>query len=275
MHVVNVTERAIGCLAPARKAFMRKIISTGFVLLILAVSIAGSPATQPHENLYLPMPIPNRGPLKDAELERSGPASMPAEKKDHSVVFILSDAGSMLSNFAEAKVDLRTGVAHLRDDQTFNIITYCDEDAHAAWPKLMPATAEQKIIAMEFVDKQVSTGTSTPFPGIKAALALNPDVIWIVSNGYTADTSELRGMLSMIERASPATRVNTLLKYTGEDSEAQRLLYAIARHGAGVCLGKDGKPLTIAPKGAPSPEVQRKAPPQQDLSGRPNIFQEN
>ena len=203
------------------------------------------------------------------------PTSKPTTKPTHvddRVAFVLSTGGSMLNVFGDAKLCVKAGVEALTDKQRAQLFAAGDgkvqTPAKALW--LVPATDSWKDEADRFLDNSIATGGSSISVGLQAALKTHPDVIWVVANGAGVEEPSVALALCHRFNAGRHSRINTLTRFASDDPHEQQFLYDLATQNGGVCLGKDGKPLTSPPVPPPDPKV----PPKRPKPSVPNPFVE-
>lgn len=107
----------------------------------------------------------------------------------HTVVFMLDKSGSMYETVGGvrrielATQELRKLITQLDSRTKFNVVLYA-EKVITFQPDAVPASAESKMLAMRFLQSDVTCGGSTDFPaGFQAALTQKADTILLLTDG--------------------------------------------------------------------------------------------
>ena len=187
---------------------------------------------------------------RPAALSAGGAGAVGGSKR---VVFILDGSGSMLNVFDQAKDDLRQRVSELKPDQMFAVIL--DSDWSSPFPKLLLAADEQnKTRVLSFTVNLKCRGAGHLIPVFKAALAMNPNEIFWISDGSDFDD---KVDLAEIQKINvKKVKINTNTKCVRSDDQAPRarwMLWTLAAQSGGVCLDEKGEPITEAPPMPPDP----------------------
>jgi hypothetical protein len=125
------------------------------------------------------------------------------------VVYVVDASGSLVGSFPQVIEELRRSVMKLDPRQNFGIIFIQRGEALTVPPggALQPATPERLAEAMKWIDaKVVPTGRSNPIAAIEAAIALKPEIVFLLSADITGagefEISERR-LLDELERLNP------------------------------------------------------------------------
>jgi hypothetical protein len=125
------------------------------------------------------------------------------------IVYVVDASGSLVGSFPQVIEELRRSVMKLDPRQNFGIIFIQRGEALTVPPggALQPATPERLAEAMKWIDaKVVPTGRSNPIAAIEAAIALKPEIIFLLSADITGagefEISEKR-LLEEMERLNP------------------------------------------------------------------------
>jgi hypothetical protein len=125
------------------------------------------------------------------------------------IVYVVDASGSLVGSFPQVLEELRRSVMKLDPRQNFGIIFIQRGEALTVPPggALQPATPERLSEAMKWIDaKVVPTGRSNPIAAIEAALALKPEIIFLLSADITGagefEISE-RALLDDLDRLNP------------------------------------------------------------------------
>jgi hypothetical protein len=169
------------------------------------------------------------------------------------VVFILDGAGSMLNVFDRAKDDLRERISELKPDQLFAVVF--DTDGPNPFPNLLLAASEQnKAKVLTIMAPLRCRGAGKLAAVIKAALAMNPNEIFWISDG--SDSNDTPDLAEIQKINVKKVKINTNTKLVRTDEQAPRarwMLWTLAAQSGGVCLDEKGEPITEAPPTPPDP----------------------
>jgi hypothetical protein len=142
------------------------------------------------------------------------------------IVFLCDSSGSMMNKFDALRVELRKAVDRLQPVQQFDIIFFSEDRYIALDNQLQNALPETKRKAYDMVEKISPHSTSNPIPGIRAAFAANPEVIFMLTDGDFPNNQEVRDEIKKLS-AGKKVIVNTIAFFDrGEDYE--KLLKQIA-----------------------------------------------
>ncbi len=118
-------------------------------------------------------------------------------KRARSVVYVVDASGAMVTNFKWIKGELERSVAALSPTQKFQVVLFRDltltgeggttelfSPAQASGDAaLLPATGPNKGALASWLNTVYPTGRSNPLDGLKRALELEPDVVFLLSRG--------------------------------------------------------------------------------------------
>ncbi|HRQ75771.1 MAG TPA: hypothetical protein PK098_07615 [Phycisphaerales bacterium] len=129
------------------------------------------------------------------------------------IVYVIDASGSMIAYLQIILQELGRSLESLTPQQSFGIVFFQRSEALVVPPprRLMPATPDAKSAAMRWIDANViPAGRSNPVAAFEAAMRLNPDVIFLLSDRirgsgiYEIDQDEL---MAQLERLNPKDRV--------------------------------------------------------------------
>lgn len=145
------------------------------------------------------------------------------------VVYVVDRSGSMALTFQLVCAELRRSVGNLRRSQKFHVIFFNTGDPLENPPqRLVPAIASFKEQFSQFLETVTTTGGTKPERALKRALALQPDILYLLSDGINFDP-ELMGKLNDWNRERK-TRIFTIAYL---DQEGRAVLENIAREHGG------------------------------------------
>ncbi|HYE17280.1 MAG TPA: hypothetical protein VEA69_02490 [Tepidisphaeraceae bacterium] len=148
------------------------------------------------------------------------------------IVYLCDSSGSMMTNFDSLRAQLGRAVDALRPIQEFDVIFFAQDSYRALDRRLVRALPETKRQAYDFLDKTVPTGTSDPLPGLRAAFALQPQLVYLLTDGDFPDNA---GTLAEIRKlnADKRVKINTIA-FVGRGEEYEKLLKQIADENGGI-----------------------------------------
>lgn len=149
------------------------------------------------------------------------------------IVFLCDASGSMLSVFPALQRQLRQSIDQLRPIQSFGLVIF-SENARTLSQNLIMGNPDNKRKAFEFVGQQSAAGGTRPSAGIQAAFAMNPELIFVLTDGF--DQGDPKEVLEQFRRLNKDKRVkvNTIRIRAAEDPELVKLLKTIAEESGGT-----------------------------------------
>jgi len=131
------------------------------------------------------------------------------------VVYAIDASGSMIAYLQIVVDELARSLSNLSPQQSFGVVFFQGNSAIEVPPagKLIPATAEEKSRALQWIKANVvPSGGTNPMVAIEKAIALKPDVIFLLSQDITGygqfevDQQELLAMLDAKNPRDPQTK---------------------------------------------------------------------
>ncbi len=104
------------------------------------------------------------------------------------IVYVVDASGSMIGAFAIVIDELARSIDALSPEQSFSVIFFQRGEALSVPPedRLIQGVESEKVRALKWIeDNVIPRDRSNPVEAIKRALALEPDVIFLLSNGIT------------------------------------------------------------------------------------------
>jgi hypothetical protein len=125
------------------------------------------------------------GLLSGDDTERVfGKPQIIADGSPAKVVYVVDRSGSMTDSFDFVKYELKRSLADLPETSQFHILFYSSgPPMEMSARRLMAATERNRNIAMEFIDSVISTGGTDPVQALERAFAVQPDVIYLLTDG--------------------------------------------------------------------------------------------
>jgi hypothetical protein len=152
------------------------------------------------------------------------------------VVFLCDASGTMMSVFDDLKQQLRLSVDKLAPVQAFNIIFFKDENVLTYNREgLTMASAANKSQAFNWISRASSAGSTNPLPGIRLAFAQQPELIYVLTDGFD-NVDSFDAVIAEFRRLNRdrRTRVNTILIRSSDDQQLEQVLRTIAQDSGGV-----------------------------------------
>jgi DNA-directed RNA polymerase subunit RPC12/RpoP len=105
-----------------------------------------------------------------------------------SIAYVIDASGSMQGDrFRRARQELVNALKEMRSNQRFYIVFYTDQTYPLFWPnpvvELQPATTLNLQRTMFWLEKAKTSGGTSPQKAMRIALALKPDVVFLLSDG--------------------------------------------------------------------------------------------
>jgi hypothetical protein len=156
------------------------------------------------------------------------------------IVYVVDRSGSMIDTFVYVQAELRRSIGALRRSQKFHVILFNTGDPLENPPKrLVSAIDAHKEKFSEFLEGVVPNGGTKPEAALRRALALEPDLVYLLSDGIDFHPS-------LLERLDEWNRGRAVRIYTIAylDQAASELLERIARehHGEFKFVSEDDLP---------------------------------
>ena len=131
----------------------------------------------------------------------------------HSFVFVLDRSQSMgsqgLGVVQASRIELSRAVAALQPHHHFQIIGYHNSTVLMSNQKLLAGTAQNKSLVPDYIDSLVAYGGTNHEAGLVAALALQPDIIVLMTDGGEPKLHD--GQLALLHRiAGDHTQIHCL-----------------------------------------------------------------
>jgi len=153
------------------------------------------------------------------------------------IVYLVDASGSMIDARERLKAALASSIDKLVPIQEFNIVIFSDGDMvlHQKG-SLVRATTGNKRNAFTWIEeKYVVSGSTEPLGAIRAAFALEPELIYVLTDGFDqiASFDDVKNEFVKQNRGKKV-RVNTLLIRSRSDPELERVMQEIADSNGGV-----------------------------------------
>jgi hypothetical protein len=154
-----------------------------------------------------------------------------AADRARTIVYAVDCSGVMVSSLPFVFAELQRSVARLEADQEFQVVLFHDPIGgivpdvageeptleslfrhatllgDAGKPALLSASVEHKLMLARLVKEARASGPSNPLTGLRIALSLKPDVIFLLSQGIKRSGTIWgpgdAGLLAALDRANP------------------------------------------------------------------------
>jgi hypothetical protein len=148
------------------------------------------------------------------------------------VVYLCDSSGSMMNKFDTLRQELRKAADRLKDAQAFDIIFFSEDNYLALDKQLLLAKPEVKRKAYEFLDKTSPHGSSDPIPGLRAAFATQPQLVYILTDGDFPNNAQVLEELRKLNK-DKKVKINTIA-FMDRGEEYEKLLKQIAEENGGL-----------------------------------------
>jgi hypothetical protein len=148
------------------------------------------------------------------------------------IVYLCDASGSMMNKFDTLRIEMRKSIESLRPAHGFDVIFFQGDHFLALDKELLLAVPENKRKAFDFIDVTATRDSSDPIPGLRAAFATKPELIYMLTDG---DFPNNNAVLEEIRRlnAAKSVRINTIA-FMDRGEEYEKLLRTIAEENGGV-----------------------------------------
>jgi hypothetical protein len=147
------------------------------------------------------------------------------------IVYVVDRSGSMLGVFSDLRTELKRSIDGLRKSQKYHVIFYSTDPPMEAPPsRLVNAIRASKERTFKFIDETMPEGMTQPILAMKRAFALEPDLIYFLSDGDIPEAEPLKDNLKIWNRKKQV-RVFTIAYVS---SAGRSLLEEIAREHNGA-----------------------------------------
>jgi hypothetical protein len=153
-------------------------------------------------------------------------------QRANSVVFLCDSSGSMMNKFDTLRQELRKAVDRLKGGQAFDIIFFSADRFVALDNQLLLALPEAKRKAYEFLDRTAPHGSSDPIPGLRAAFAAKPELIYMLTDGDYPNNAQVLEELRKLNK-DKKVKINTIA-FMDRGEEYEKLLKQIADENGGT-----------------------------------------
>jgi hypothetical protein len=148
------------------------------------------------------------------------------------VVFLCDSSGSMMNKFDTLRQELRKAVDRLKGGQAFDIIFFSADRYVALDEQLLLALPETKRRAFDFLDKTAPHDSSDPIPGLRAAFATKPELIYMLTDGDFPNNAQVLAEIRKLNKEHQV-KINTIA-FMDRGEEYEKLLKQVAEENGGA-----------------------------------------
>jgi hypothetical protein len=153
------------------------------------------------------------------------------------VIFLCDASGSMLSVFGALKTQLKQSINSLdvTQGQQFNVIFFGDGQPMPLFADgVHIANADNKKLAMDFVDAAICAGGTLPLPAIGMAMREKPDLVFVLTDGFDQIAS-FDDVINAFKQGNSDGKmhINTIFLQADEDPRLEAVLKQISIDGHG------------------------------------------
>ncbi len=153
-------------------------------------------------------------------------------QRANSVVFLCDSSGSMMNKFDTLRQELRKAVDGLKGGQAFDIIFFFADGYVALDGQLLLALPEAKRKAYDFLDKTAPHDSSDPIPGLRAAFATKPELVYMLTDGDFPNNALVLAEIRKLN-AGRNVKINTIA-FMDRGEEYEKFLKQIADENGGT-----------------------------------------
>jgi hypothetical protein len=154
----------------------------------------------------------------------------------HSFVFAIDRSGSMggdgLNVLSAARSELTRALAHLLPTHRFQVVAYHHQCVYIERPRLLPASEENKRAVAPFLGNLAALGGSGHDMALRAALALEPDVVFLLSDGGDPYLTEIE-MTNLKKLAAGGTSIHCVQFGFGPAPGGEHFMKRLAAQNSG------------------------------------------
>jgi hypothetical protein len=125
------------------------------------------------------------------------------------IVYVIDASGSMIRSLPIVLDELERSLSGLTPEQEFGVVFFSRNEAVVAPPRkrLVPGTREEVLRVMSWInDNVIPEGRSSPVAALREALALTPDVIFLLSENITGSGEfeiDQKDLLTILDELNP------------------------------------------------------------------------
>lgn len=154
------------------------------------------------------------------------------------VAYVCDASGSMLSKMPQLKDELNKAVRTLDAMQAFNVIFFSDPDVKPSILSnhLLMANTDNKVKFDAFLQGINASGSTDPIPGLEAAFAQHPQLIYLLTDGDFPDNAKVLKRVRELNK-DKSVRLNTIVFTDPKEADkgVVELMQTLADEFGGQC----------------------------------------
>lgn len=178
------------------------------------------------------------GGLGDRDHAGGGPVGslwgVGAGQRARSIVYVMDRSGSMSDTIGLLQRELLRSIGRLEPDQSFNVIWFNEGRATLWSRRMLKATIDNKREAFDQIKNIQANGQTEPLDAVTQALGLDPDVMFLLSDGDFGEYNEPVIRLFKEKNGRGRTIVNTILFIYDTGGDGGKTLRRIAEMNNGT-----------------------------------------
>jgi spermidine/putrescine-binding protein len=168
----------------------------------------------------------------------SSPAAVAPAGGSHTVIFVCSGSGSMITKIAQAKIEISRAIDLLEPTQSFNVVFHKDGEVSKLAVFAIPANPANKRKATTWVQDVATAGVTDPIPALGFALHSRPETIYFFADGANLPKAVPIENVLRESDADRKTKIKVILMVDNEREqrgcdEAEQLKQWISDNGFG------------------------------------------
>ena len=157
------------------------------------------------------------------------------------IVYVVDRSGSMLDTFDAVRKEMIRSITRLSPAQRFHVIFFATGKPKENPPRrLVPATVENKRIALKFLHEIIPEGQTDPIPALQRAFAVlkaapgskKGQLIYLLTDGEFPDNEKVLQEIRRLN-AKRTVHINTILHWH-HSPEVMKVLQQIAKENKGT-----------------------------------------
>ena len=157
------------------------------------------------------------------------------------IVYVVDRSGSMLDTFDAVRKEMIRSITRLSPAQRFHVIFFATGKPKENPPRrLVPATVENKRIALKFLHEIIPEGQTDPIPALQRAFAVlraapgskKGQLIYLLTDGEFPDNEKVLQEIRRLN-AKHTVHINTILHWH-HSPEVMKVLQQIAKENKGT-----------------------------------------
>lgn len=153
------------------------------------------------------------------------------------IVYLCDATGTMMNVFDSVRMELQRSINNLKEIQQYNVIFFRDQQVLAFNDSnLVSATRVNQDKTTQWLDEKVTpAGQTDPFEAIRKAFAMNPQLIYVLTDGFD-NVGSYEKVAEEFRKLNPdkKIKVNTILIESRPDAELRAVMKKISDESGGT-----------------------------------------